>query len=964
MSLKRRNILDLIGKDRNRYSSCLVSCFTFDFTFFEQRMLYALRLANVRNINVLLDGDYLEKTLEKTSGNEFQTSKTYSLNPIYVKGVFHPKIMLLFGSKHALLILGSGNLTSSGLSTNDEVWGAFHMDSLESPNAPIIAAAWNYLHSYFPQVKGYNRIKLSWIKQRSLWIKDLETLRLDSFVKIGNKEILFLGNKQSESIYEQLETHLPKTKLKKLSIVSPYFDEKGKLLEAILSDYEIDKIECITDVNFGLLPHELKEPFRSQIQFYKWGDCIKKFEERVNRLHAKIFQFEYEDGSEYLMIGSPNATINALGNRNIKEVNAEAALLIRRKRRTNYLNELGISTKGKTPFELPAKKSEAKLNKGDESRGKGKKHRVLYSEYNEASLKVYLAKKLEMACDLELYDNKENLIESYVVSPSGLEFTVAIENIENAFKICLTKEGERISNYALIHIIALQSKCNPDPKQAELNAVIERLEENPDREIYVDLLKFMDYYWVDDDFEKKYKGVKGGQAKAITRQKEATIHLDITQEELYELGTRQSWASEMLNNPNGQLADLLSAISKDKTRREEEEIEENEEEALLLGNVEFGDGAGGAVPQKKTNISSKGEAELKAILKHLEKVKKIYSKELRKMVRSQYLVDSPSRMITLRDLSNQSIVLNLLYLFFGKKYLLKRTEFCIWNNRIFKEEIKKLKKKYQFKFEKKKHLKAHLICLSVDSNSFDQAKKDIECIHEDLFLVQETYYEQELEVDYFRQGNFAEKGRDGLKKLLIDILGRFLICSNENAGFKKYAYEQINSKMDSYRIEILEKSLFLLLSIQWKFEEVKYRDLLLLDLLHFMATESWFSKEMETKIADLEFIYSKATHKSAVFKSSLKFFFNRLLPSYTTWKNKYKTGAVFSKEGSRMTPYQIVFNQHIGFAHYISNKRGKINLDKTGFSWDEKKDYLSFSVKDSHKELMFYGNNYMYYHSK
>ncbi len=125
-TIDRRNIIELIGKHRGKYHSCILTCYNFDFSFFEERVLPILRTANIKNVNVFADGNYLEQAQEMTTGKEFKFNKTYNFFPVYEQGVFHPKIMLLTGLKHGLLIIGSGNITSSGLSTNDEIWGAFH----------------------------------------------------------------------------------------------------------------------------------------------------------------------------------------------------------------------------------------------------------------------------------------------------------------------------------------------------------------------------------------------------------------------------------------------------------------------------------------------------------------------------------------------------------------------------------------------------------------------------------------------------------------------------------------------------------------------------------------------------------------------------------------------------------------------------------------------------------------------
>ena len=103
--------------------------------------------------------------------------------------------MLLTGSKHGLVIIGSGNLTSSGISTNDEVWGAFHINSLESPNAPLFAEIWGYLENFFTEAYDFNKQKLDWIYQRATWVNDLKGLRNNNYIKINDTiNIAFVAN--------------------------------------------------------------------------------------------------------------------------------------------------------------------------------------------------------------------------------------------------------------------------------------------------------------------------------------------------------------------------------------------------------------------------------------------------------------------------------------------------------------------------------------------------------------------------------------------------------------------------------------------------------------------------------------------------------------------------------------------------------------------------------------------------
>ena len=96
--LTRKNILDLLGNDSRKYHSCVISSYSFDFLFFEQRILPKLRAAGISNINVFVDSGMLEKALANFKGGEYlQNKSNYSLTPVTLKGAFHPKIFLAVG---------------------------------------------------------------------------------------------------------------------------------------------------------------------------------------------------------------------------------------------------------------------------------------------------------------------------------------------------------------------------------------------------------------------------------------------------------------------------------------------------------------------------------------------------------------------------------------------------------------------------------------------------------------------------------------------------------------------------------------------------------------------------------------------------------------------------------------------------------------------------------------------------
>lgn len=162
--IERRNVIELIGNNAKRYHSCIITCFTFDFTYFEERIAPILRAANIRNINIFVDGNELIKAQEFLTGKEFSFQKNYNLIGVnHAKGVYHPKIIYLFGQDEGLLSIGSGNITSSGLSYNDEVWSSFHHRNLESEYLSLFKDVWIFLNEFFKHALGVARVKLDCI---------------------------------------------------------------------------------------------------------------------------------------------------------------------------------------------------------------------------------------------------------------------------------------------------------------------------------------------------------------------------------------------------------------------------------------------------------------------------------------------------------------------------------------------------------------------------------------------------------------------------------------------------------------------------------------------------------------------------------------------------------------------------------------------------------------------------------
>lgn len=664
--INRRNILELIGKSAGKYHSCVITSYSFDFSFFEERVLPALRTVNIKNINLLVDGHYLENSQENTTGKEFKQNKTYNFLPIYQKGVFHPKIILLTGVKQGLLIIGSGNLTSSGLSTNDEIWGAFHLDNVGNDNSPLFGAVWKYLQPYLSQSLGFVKQKIEWMIKFSPWLNELpitnDWIKLDS-----GEEVQFIANDNIASIYTKL-TQTDIDNIDEITIVSPFYDSKGSFVKQIKDFYTPKKIKCIIDSKYGTIPSEIDEDLLKSIDFHEWYDSKADFNENFNRLHAKLVHFQSNE-YEYLLFGSANATMAAMGKLNSDATNAEANLLIRRNLSSqNWLKQLDIK--------IP--KNKISLSKNNKSGiGDGNlprlnyKYKILYSEIRNNELSIFLNKDLLDTPCFILLDRDDIKINHSVLTTNKNIVIIKVERPDDVFKISVCGENyERMSNFCIIHRLDILLRCNPDPSQEKLDILLGQ--DYSDGEGVSELLQYA-YNW-DEEEEPTYPTKSALNTKRASTRSDS----DNTKTKDYETLTPEEFNkvdldkmlinARELHNPIVKIADFLAKLI---SIGKNDDISESEEQKSLEDNEQQGEGNSVEHKKKKYNYGSK---EKYAIERYFYNLYVMYHKKLEHFHKTHALTVLPKEPITIKSTSTILIALQLILLKFGKKFEIATNE--------------------------------------------------------------------------------------------------------------------------------------------------------------------------------------------------------------------------------------------------------------------------------------------------
>lgn len=464
MTIERSNILELIGTGKNKYHSCVITSYSIDLAFFEQLILPRLRGAGITNINLFVDASMLEKYLASHLGDSLKKfNANYSITPVSISGAFHPKMLFLAGKEKGYLAVGSGNITSSGLLYNDEIWSSFYTSKERLKAQPIFKSAWQYIQSLSTHSLGINLTKINWIAQHSQWILDLEDSQ-NSKAAIKDSEYSLFYTKNSRSLYSEVINTLSR-KPKSIKIIAPYYNRSGAFLQKLIDDLAPEQMHCVVDTHNGILPVD----FQSNIcQFSDWKDVISTENSMsIQRLHAKMIQIEYVDETVFIL-GSANATLEAYGISNRAFKNDEAVVTIRTEKAKDFVKELGIHIPEKGTLDLKNTVNIASDILEISSHLLKIKHTELY----DSIVTITLDRKITDDCSLRTFDSNNTLIENIDVSLNSKKIQTSLKISESIFKVAFYSSvtEERISTFGLIQNVNALKKSNPDERLARLQS--------------------------------------------------------------------------------------------------------------------------------------------------------------------------------------------------------------------------------------------------------------------------------------------------------------------------------------------------------------------------------------------------------------------------------------------------------------------------------------------------------------
>lgn len=476
----RKNIIKLLstGSKAMPYHSAVLTCYTFDPLFFESVYLPCLRNLGITNVIVLMEATMYDALLADAA---------YTCHPVRLAnytlvrqenrhhGVFHPKLSLLFGAAEAALLVGSGNLTFSGMSENEEVWNVFHIKGASSPHYPLLFRAWEYAKTLCQDSSPLVRRQLTWIASLSPWLSEKPATPHASLASGETGWLLY--NSPTAGIIDQMEQIIGTRPVKSVTVVAPFYDPEGQALRAIQSRFHPQGLHCVLDPDRKRIPYGLLHE-EGEIEFYRYTG--------KNPLHAKLIQVETEHDT-WLLSGSANAGNKALG---VADgcYNDEVCILLHTPYAHNYLQELGLHV---TLLEESERQS-MMIPKPSLQVETAYTLHIHSVEDRDDQLNIHFS-KAGVAGELDFYDNQAQLCFTLcVTTEKRLCLNLDFPHDGAPQWVVLTKQGKEISNRCLIVKEVCVERANPDPKRRKLSQLLNETTLRDNLSRLLDLIVFDD----------------------------------------------------------------------------------------------------------------------------------------------------------------------------------------------------------------------------------------------------------------------------------------------------------------------------------------------------------------------------------------------------------------------------------------------------------------------------------------
>ena len=315
------------------YHKALLLTYSFDPIFFEQVVLPDLAAGRSSDILVLGDEGEIGRSFQSAAGQLWNLGKQYLLAKAHVAGAFHPKVLVRLGPKDGIVMVGSGNVTSSGWGANQELgtaWmiGPDHVDK----------GAW--LHPFFDDVLTWCRGDLE--RDAIRRFRDVPWLSLTPATASESNPVLH--SRGATSLSTELAQRWSGRRFDELKVLTGSTDESGAFLRWAHATFGVARATVVVTPSSASFVAEKLADLPLDIRLIEAP--------RDRPLHAKFYWFDGTDGAAAVM-GSANCSAAAWLLTPASSGNVESIVVYDRAEAQDFESALRLfATPGKAPAEI------------------------------------------------------------------------------------------------------------------------------------------------------------------------------------------------------------------------------------------------------------------------------------------------------------------------------------------------------------------------------------------------------------------------------------------------------------------------------------------------------------------------------------------------------------------------------------------------------------------------------------
>lgn len=296
--------VDVVDTLRNTYRYVVATTYGVDPLFIDRYVFEKLEaFADADDVAIIADARQLEGSYLSAAYVSPLVNRRYLVHGVASTGAFHPKLILAGSEKRLLLLVGSGNLTSGGMTRHLELADAWEHDCAKGEPPNVMKEAFRFLRELgvaYPSESVH------------AMLDGLERLAPDLAASAtggaGEQLLSTLKSPLLDQIAERVRA--AQDDIVEVHVSSPYFDRDAALLDAMDERFAADSYTFYVRDGETALPKGAFEAWSQDKGIPVHGRRLS-IDGPYRFLHAKVLHLRGKK-NDWFAFGSANATTPAL----------------------------------------------------------------------------------------------------------------------------------------------------------------------------------------------------------------------------------------------------------------------------------------------------------------------------------------------------------------------------------------------------------------------------------------------------------------------------------------------------------------------------------------------------------------------------------------------------------------------------------------------------------------------------